>query len=199
MSPSQFERLSRMLDKGETRGVIAYVTRAGKADPAVDALQSHARIHLPDYMVPVEIVVLPELPRLPNGKVNRNALPSVGARTDRADSAGLIGPIEEGLAKVWESVLGVSPINRNDNFFEIGGDSILSIQAVSRSRLAGIHLDATDLFDFSVLSDLAAAVSASNRDTDIPEDASESETGQIPLTCSIICSTGITIGRHRVD
>ena len=74
LSPSQFEQLSRRLRDNEVRGVIAYVTSPGADDTTVDSLRSHAASHMPEYMIPVEFVVLPEIPRLPNGKVDRGAL-----------------------------------------------------------------------------------------------------------------------------
>ncbi|WP_160716663.1 non-ribosomal peptide synthetase [Chitinophaga solisilvae] len=105
---------------------------------------------LPDYMLPGYYISLPQLPLTSNGKIDRHALPEPGeddagrsmayaaARTDK----------EALLVQVWESVLGRSGISIHDNFFEAGGDSIKSIQIVSRLRKHGYRLAVTDVLRY---------------------------------------------------
>ena len=91
---------------------------------------------IPEYMVPSTFVFLDALPRLPNGKIDRQALPEPG-RTSLRSAAGFVpprGPIEEALADIWKELLGVESVGAHDNFFERGGHSILAVQLLSRIR-----------------------------------------------------------------
>ena len=112
---------------------------------------------LPAHMVPAAILVLDALPQTPNGKIDRNALPDLR----EAQAAGYEAPregAEAALAALWESAIGVDGVGRHDNFFALGGDSILSLQVASRARAAGIDLQARDLFEHQTIAELAAAV-----------------------------------------
>jgi len=109
---------------------------------------------LPDYLVPWRIVVLDTLPITANGKLDRSALPALQAQPQ----GNLLLPandLERRLAAIWEQVLNVAPIGREQNFFELGGDSIVSIQMVSRARQAGMHFSARQLFQHQTLAALA--------------------------------------------
>ncbi|WP_211904909.1 non-ribosomal peptide synthetase [Xanthomonas maliensis] len=117
--------------------LIAYVT--GRADLA--ALRLHAAAQLPEPMRPVAYVALDTLPLTPNGKLDRRALPApddaaFGVRAYEAPQ----GPVEERLAAVWSELLGVERVGRHDNFFEIGGHSLLAMQLASRVRTR-MHAD----------------------------------------------------------
>jgi amino acid adenylation domain-containing protein/non-ribosomal peptide synthase protein (TIGR01720 family) len=142
---------------GERR-LVAYV--AGAADP--DALRAELRRTLPEYMVPQSFVVLEALPLTPNGKLDRKALPA----PDRAGSAGghvaPRTPAEETLAAIWAEVLGRERVGAHDNFFALGGDSIVSIQVVSRARRAGLELSPRQLFEHQTVAELAAVASGAS-------------------------------------
>ncbi|WP_205300740.1 non-ribosomal peptide synthetase [Pantoea sp. Ap-967] len=109
---------------------------------------------LPDYLLPWRIVVLDALPINANGKLDRSALPTPQAQPT-VDLALPASDLEQRLAQIWEQLLSVSPIGREQNFFELGGDSIVSIQMVSRARQAGIHFTARQLFQHQTLAALA--------------------------------------------
>ncbi|MDQ1350870.1 MAG: hypothetical protein QG657_1172, partial [Acidobacteriota bacterium] len=131
---------------------------------------------LPGYMVPTYFTVLEKLPLTPNGKLDINALPepqteSVEAYTDPRND------IEKKLVEIWRSVLGKNNIGINDNFFYIGGDSIKSIQIMSRMNGAGYKLEMKDIFQYPVISELAPHVKKLRR---IPDQSSVS--GPVPLT-----------------
>ncbi|MFP6560684.1 amino acid adenylation domain-containing protein [Paraburkholderia sp. B3] len=141
-----------------TPGVTPNVTPAPTA-----ALDPHALKHalartLPDYMVPAAIVVLERLPLTPNGKVDRRALPvPQSARTQ--DYVAPQGETEAAVARIWSEVLGVERIGRHDHFFELGGDSILSLKVqrrVARELAADVELAA--LFAAPTLDAFARAV-----------------------------------------
>ena len=110
--------------------------QARSVDTTERELRRHLNASLPDYMVPSAIVVLERLPMTPNGKLDRKALP-----VPDATSAGWRGPRtpqEEVLCALYAEVLGVERVGVDDNFFALGGDSIMSIQLVNRARKAGL-------------------------------------------------------------
>ncbi|WP_019071573.1 thioester reductase domain-containing protein [Streptomyces hokutonensis] len=113
-------------------------------------LREFAAGQLPDAMVPARFVVLPELPKLPNGKVDRGRLPAV-AEDDTTGAAGYVAPQtpqEIQLAEIWADVLGVGRVGLKDNFFELGGDSLAGAQLAARLRAAtGARISLRKLFD----------------------------------------------------
>ncbi|MFE2289624.1 amino acid adenylation domain-containing protein [Streptomyces sp. NPDC059452] len=130
--------------------LIGYVSpAAGLATDALDTadLRRFASDALPDYMVPSVFVVLESLPLTPNGKVDRKALPAPETYGPEREHVAARTPLEAELAAIWADVLGVASVGAEDNFFDLGGDSILSIQVVSRARAAGLSLSPADVFD----------------------------------------------------
>ncbi len=121
-------------------------------------LRDWLKARLPDYMVPAGFTVLDKLPLTPNGKIDRKALPD----PDTASSSGDYEPprtgAEQQLADIWSAVLKRPDIGIRDNFFDLGGDSILSIQIVARARQAGLGLSPRDVFQHQTLAELAQAV-----------------------------------------
>ena len=105
--------------------LVAYVVPEDSS-PTVEALYTHLKRELPEYMLPTAFVLLEELPRTPNGKLNRAALPTPqeGAYLSRQYEAPQ-GELEETLARIWRGVLQVERIGRHDNFFELGGHSLI--------------------------------------------------------------------------
>ncbi|TCP58031.1 amino acid adenylation domain-containing protein [Tumebacillus sp. BK434] len=125
---------------------------------ATDGLKLFLQQELPEYMVPQVIVHLDEIPTLPNGKVDRRALPAPHA----VPSGGLV-PLrtetEHGVAAVWTEVLGHGEIGADANFFELGGHSLLATQAVSRLQAKfGVELPLRSLFEQPTLAGLAAQI-----------------------------------------
>ncbi|MGH3616015.1 MAG: amino acid adenylation domain-containing protein, partial [Pseudonocardia sp.] len=147
-------------DSGRSR-LMAYVVLApGVApDTASRTLRGFLRQSLPDYMVPSAFVALDALPLSPNGKVDRAALPA----PDRWLAAGRdhVAPrtdVERALTEIWAEMLEVERVGIEDNFFSLGGDSILSIQVVSRARRAGVRMTSQDIFQHQTVASLAANV-----------------------------------------
>lgn len=137
-------------------GLVAYYT--GEAPP--EALPAPVRRRLPSAMVPQRFVRLPALPTTPNGKVDRAALPACdtgGGRTRLPPE----GPVAEIVAAAWSEVLGVSPINADDDFFALGGHSLLCARVAARLGAGlGLRVPISLMFDRPVLSELAAEVEA---------------------------------------
>ncbi|MFJ8329972.1 amino acid adenylation domain-containing protein [Streptomyces sp. NPDC094437] len=154
--------------------LLAYVAVAGEQRPTPDALRAFLAERLPDYMVPATVVVLDALPLTPNDKVDRKALSDL-ATVRESEAAAEDAPrtaVEETLAAIWTDVLGIERIDVHDDFFALGGNSILSVRAVSRMRAAlGVALPPRTLFDTPTIALLAASVA--------PEDSVEGSA--IPL------------------
>ncbi|HKN98220.1 MAG TPA: amino acid adenylation domain-containing protein, partial [Pseudonocardiaceae bacterium] len=137
--------------------LVGYVVTGGRVSAA--ELRAHLEAELPGYLVPADLVELDRLPLTANGKVDRAALPIPQTRSTRAYVPPR-GPAEEALAGVWAQVLGVRRVGAEDNFFDLGGDSILSIQVVSRAAQLGLRLTAKDVFLRQTLAALAACATA---------------------------------------
>ncbi|MDQ2857020.1 MAG: amino acid adenylation domain-containing protein [Candidatus Eremiobacteraeota bacterium] len=136
--------------------LVAYVVpRAGeRVDPPT--LAEYLAAELPSYMVPAAIVPLSVFPLTANGKIDRAALPDPGAVA--AASARYVAPrsdVERALADVWASVLRAPRVSVTANFFELGGDSILTIALVSRAREAGFRITPRQLYDRPTVAELA--------------------------------------------
>ncbi|MFC6091036.1 non-ribosomal peptide synthase/polyketide synthase [Saccharothrix lopnurensis] len=129
--------------------LVAYVVTTGSAN-----LREHLRRSLPEYQVPSAFVELDRIPLTPNGKLDRAALPAPQAVGD-GEFVAPRTPVEAELARIWAEVLGAERVGVEDNFFAVGGDSILSIQLVSRARQAGLHLTSRDVFRHQTVAELA--------------------------------------------
>ncbi|MGW6929940.1 amino acid adenylation domain-containing protein [Lentzea sp. NPDC054927] len=139
----------RELQQGKR--LVAYVVST--ADPA--DLRRFLGERLPEFLVPSAIVMLDELPLNTNGKLDKRALPL----PDAPDSTSYEAPgtdVERALAAVWSEVLGVERVGVHDNYFELGGDSIVSLQIVARARDAGLELSIADLFKHQTVQQVAA-------------------------------------------
>ncbi|MGX4687703.1 amino acid adenylation domain-containing protein [Streptomyces sp. JNUCC 63] len=166
-------------DRAGVKQLVAYVVAGGAADvPDAEGLRRHLGAELPEYMVPVAFVVLERLPLTPNGKLDRRALPAPdfgSAITGRAPATAR----EEALCAVFADVLGVERVGVDDSFFDLGGDSIVSIQLVSRARAAGLVLTPRDVFQHRSVAALAAvATDADEVSAPVPDDG----VGVVPLT-----------------
>jgi amino acid adenylation domain-containing protein/non-ribosomal peptide synthase protein (TIGR01720 family) len=119
-------------------------------------LRDYLRARLPEYMVPSLFVPLSELPLTPSGKLDRRALPAPGETSGlRREYVAPRTPAEETLATIWAKVLGKERVGIEDNFFDLGGDSIVSIQVVARANQAGLRIAPKHIFEFPTISGLA--------------------------------------------
>ncbi|MCP4215914.1 MAG: amino acid adenylation domain-containing protein, partial [bacterium] len=134
-------------------------------DISVTQLRRSLATRLPDYMIPAYFVRLEKMPLNANGKINRNALPDPGKSGLTTDSqyAAPVNAVEGKLVEIWQDVLGSSRIGINDNFFEIGGDSIRTIQVASRMSKEGYRLRMKDIFQNPTIAKLAAVLKKTER------------------------------------
>ncbi|MFH8980051.1 non-ribosomal peptide synthetase [Streptomyces varsoviensis] len=160
---------------GERRLIGYVVTDERGADP--EAVQSHLTGTLPEYMVPAAVLVLDALPVTANGKVDRAALPAPDF-AGRAARQAPRTPAEKILCRLFAEVLGVERVGAEDSFFELGGDSITSMQLASRSVREGVHISVQDVFDRQT----PAALAAVARLGDAPAAVPDLGVGTVPWT-----------------
>ncbi|MDV7336416.1 non-ribosomal peptide synthase/polyketide synthase [Rhodococcus oxybenzonivorans] len=161
--------------------LVAYVVP--KPGSAVDtaALTGFVAESLPDYMLPDAVMVLAELPLGTSGKLDRRALPvpdfasAAQFRAPRTDS-------ERALASIFAELLGRDRVGVDDSFFELGGDSIVSIQLVARARSAGIHFTARDVFERRTVAELAAVADSGESAAAALQEYEGGGVGTVPLT-----------------
>ncbi len=121
--------LARENAPGE-KHLVAYVVAQGESPPTASELRVFLKEKLPDYMMPAVFVPLAALPLMPNGKVNRSALPEPGRTRSEPGRAFVAprNPLELQITSLWEEVLGIRPIGVTDNFFELGGHSLAAVR-----------------------------------------------------------------------
>jgi len=163
--------------QGHTR-LVAYLVPSDSYDQA--ALETHLMKKLPSYMVPALWMKLERMPMNFNGKIDKKALPI--PFVDVREQASFVAPrteIEENLAVIWQELLGYDTIGIHDNFFDLGGDSIISIQVVSRAKRHGYSLKPKHLFEAQTIAELAAMVLKD----EVPPQA---EQAQLNGTCPLL-------------
>ena len=130
--------------------LVAHIVTKGDSRPAVADLRQYLREALPEYMVPSRFFFLESMPLTPNGKINRKALPAIPDQGNPDTEKSFVAAndsLEMQLTQIWESVLGIKPIGIKDNFFEIGGHSLLAARLFSRIEKAmGLNLPLATLF-----------------------------------------------------
>ncbi len=159
-APGVVEAAVLALGESSHKQLVAYISgQQACSDP--EALRADVKAYLqrqlPDYMVPAQLIILDRLPLNPNGKLDRRALPT----PDMTMTREYVAPesdLQRALAQVWSEVLNVPAVGLDHNFFELGGDSILSIQVVSRARQRGMNFKAKDLFQYQTVRSLASVV-----------------------------------------
>ena len=144
-------------DSLQERRLVAYVVPQGNRELSLRELRNYLKESLPEFMIPGAFVVLDAFPLTPNGKVDRQALPSPDEQRMALEVEFIAPrtPVEQTLADIWQQLLNVERVGINDNFFELGGDSILSIQIIARAAQAGIRLTPKQLFQHQTIAELA--------------------------------------------
>ncbi|GGN03917.1 hypothetical protein GCM10011609_48820 [Lentzea pudingi] len=154
-------------DAGRKR-LLGYVTAAGGARPEPASLTAALGRVLPDYMVPSAIAVLDAFPLTARDKVDVKALPDLVDQRGEAGHVAPSGPVETALAEIWSEVTGVERVGVHDNFFTLGGDSIVALQVAASARRAGLVLRSRDLFRWQTIAELGRHVQAETSTVDVP-------------------------------
>ncbi|MCI0592383.1 amino acid adenylation domain-containing protein [Chromohalobacter marismortui] len=158
------EAVVRLVETDAGRQLVGYVVGDRVAASVV---KSNLADTLPDYMIPAHVMALDEMPRLPNGKVDRQALP-VPELLGNDNHEAPQGEVEETLAAIWSEVLGVERVGRYDDFFELGGHSLAAIQISARfAQRLGKDLSVRLIFEYPTLAHVAEQVT--------PRDANDDE------------------------
>ncbi|NJP45796.1 non-ribosomal peptide synthase/polyketide synthase [Streptomyces sp. PRB2-1] len=150
--------------------LVGYVVPAAGAGADPAALRAHTARSLPGHMVPAAVVVLDALPLTPNGKLDRRALPAPDFAAEVTATAPRT-PLEETLCALVADVLGLERVGVEDDFFALGGDSIVAMQLVARARAAGLALSPRDVFRHKSAAGLAAVTRALDGTPDADPDA----------------------------
>ena len=164
-------------DQPGVKRLVAYMAAAVEQD--LDGLRAALATLLPDYMVPTAFVQLAELPLTPNGKVDRRALPAPEAEAAVPAGRAARTAVEAVVCGVFRDVLGLAGVGIDDDFFHLGGDSILSIQLVSRIRKEGLVITPRDVFTHRRPEAIAAVAVPVGAE---PATVSGSGVGEIPAT-----------------
>jgi len=146
------------------------------------ALRRHAEAALPRHAVPARLIVLPEMPLTPNGKVDRSALPAPPPPAGESRPAAARTPTERTLARIWADVLGLAEVFVHDRFFDLGGDSIIALQVVSKAKTAGLALPVREMFRHQTIAELAAALDRGDRRAAVATLGTGRPTGPVALT-----------------
>jgi non-ribosomal peptide synthase protein (TIGR01720 family) len=138
--------------------LLAYIVPSSEGSELIPQLRNILKERLPEYMVPSAFVLLEALPKTPSGKVDRKALPAPEG-SDLTET--FVAPrtaVEETLATVWQQVLGVDRVGIHDNFFDLGGDSILCIQVVAKAHQVELNITTKQVFQHQTIAELAMVI-----------------------------------------
>ncbi|HLA33202.1 MAG TPA: amino acid adenylation domain-containing protein [Pseudomonas sp.] len=163
--------LAQPAANGEGLRLVAYLVPAQPIQ--VEVLRQQLAAQLPDYMLPSAFVELAELPRLANGKVDRQNLPQPTETQNASASEGAPrDAVEATLVELWSALLERESVSTHDDFFALGGDSILALQLIAKARQAGLKFSPKQLFAQPTIAGLAAI---------LPSPARELEARLLPL------------------
>lgn len=176
--------LAREDNPGNQR-LVAYVVSCAEQTLTVSKLRDFLKKKLPDYMVPSTFVLLSSLPLLPNGKVDRRALPAPD--TTRIEGKAVFvaprTPVEEALTNICAEVLTLEEVGIHDNFFELGGHSLLATQLISRLRdTFHVELPLRRLFESPTMAELSECIEAVRPGLHAPPLLPVSRSGELPLS-----------------
>ncbi|MEV6058663.1 amino acid adenylation domain-containing protein [Nocardia asteroides] len=176
--------------------LVTYLTTEPGADIHPEAVKAAVGERLPAYMVPSVVTVLDRMPLTPLGKVDRKALPAPDFTARAVERRAPSTPREEVLATLFAEVLGLDAVGVDESFFALGGDSIVSIQLVSRAKAAGLVFSARDVFERKTVAALAAVASESA--VDIVHELPGGGVGAVALTPIVhaMLDRGDTWGRY---
>ena len=166
---------------GREKQMVAYIE--GEGELKANEIRGYLKKEIPEYMIPTEYVKVEKMPMTASGKIDRKSLEKEEGRLEWG------GKYEEPrtekekkIARVWEEVLGVERVGVKENFFEMGGDSILTIQVVSKVKREGLKITPRQMFEAQTVEELAQ-VAEEEGEKEWEEEADQGEVeGEFPLT-----------------
>jgi amino acid adenylation domain-containing protein len=156
------------------RRLVAYLVARDGAAPDAAELRAFLKQRLPEYMVPSAFAALGEIPLTPNGKVDFRALPAPDAAAEADSYEAPRTQVERVLAELWATLLRVERVGIHDNFFVLGGDSILSIQIIARAAEQGVRILPRHMFTHQTIAELAEVATSTDADAQPAEAADDS-------------------------
>lgn len=168
-------------DTPHSARLVAYLITEANQDVTLPMLRHYLQERLPHYMIPAVFVPVTQWPLTSNGKIDRAALPSPqsGRLETGTYQVAASNEVQKGLAAIWCDLLQVETVSIHENFFELGGDSIMSIQLVARAREIGIQLTPRQVFQQQTIAQLAAVANTASASSQAEQ---EMVTGIMPLT-----------------
>ncbi|MGH9628562.1 MAG: phosphopantetheine-binding protein [Bryobacteraceae bacterium] len=171
LSPEKRGLLVRRLDEAQAAGkrkmnggegrLVAYIVCAGQDPVSPEDLRRFLGTQLPAHMIPSAFIKLEAMPLTPNGKVDRRALPTLGAERPELER-GFMPPetdVERIIASIWREALSLEAVGTNDNFFDLGGHSLLMVRVHSKLReMFKTDLSIVDLFRYPTIKSLARSL-----------------------------------------
>jgi amino acid adenylation domain-containing protein len=165
--PGVIDVVTVLRESDNDKRLVAYLVSSAETAPAVSSLRDHLRATLPEYMIPAAFVFLKELPRLPNGKLDRNALPAPEQHPD-ADSSNVVAAattLQQAISAAFCSVLEIQQVGVDQNFFDLGAHSL---QIVRVHEELNHHIAAKvpliSFFQYPTIRTLAAFIEQQNQD-----------------------------------
>lgn len=147
--------LSRADSGGVIKLVAYFVSKHNHSVPEAFELRDFLGRGLPEFMIPSFFINLTSMPLSPNGKIDRKALP---IPEDNRPLSGYISPrneVEQLLAEIWQNVLNLDKVGIRDNFFDLGGASMQSLQLVAKANMFGLKVSVENIFEFQTIEELA--------------------------------------------
>jgi len=167
--------------------IVAYVVPHSGASLTAGELRDQLKMQVPDYMMPAAFVMLDALPSMPNGKVDRLALPAPEVFRNEPATAAPLTTVEQMLSEIWLGTLSLEAVGLHDNFFEIGGHSLLATRTMARiCDVFKVELPLQCLFETPTIAALAARIEAARNDgpavESLPSISPRANGSQIPLS-----------------
>ncbi|WP_370476576.1 non-ribosomal peptide synthetase [Tamlana flava] len=139
---------------GTLKLVVYYVTGENQS-LTEEEIKQYLKAKLPPYMIPSYFIEIDILPLTPSGKIDRKALPRPGYTIDLSRYASPVNEEEKILARIWQNVLEIDEIGIHDNFFDLGGASIQTIQVVTKANMFGYRINVENLFEYQTIAELS--------------------------------------------
>jgi len=147
-------------DPAENQRLVAYITpKTVLTNGDIKHCKNELKNILPDYMVPGVYMVIPFIPVMPNGKIDRKALPNPELGNNVAEYVAPVTELEKSITEIWINNIGVKNIGTNDNFFNLGGNSLLAAKTMTQiEKLTGKRLSLANLFKYPTIRQLASII-----------------------------------------